>query len=348
VRVAPTSQDDLICYSARLLKPFARLLDPRGGNAGLLVEVDASQPDERSSLDSEGRVPVNTVHDWLTAAIEKTRDPYLGLKAGALMTAGDAGVLDYLVQTAPTVERALDVATRYLRLVNEAMSCRLELDGSRVFWRLDPYVPLPAAAEDFLLSSWLSAHAWLREIPDLEVFLSHGPPPELEPYRHTFGAIRCRFSAGCSGWSFSHMHMDRPLEGADPNLHAILRRVADRMLTELPTGTASLSERVRALIALELAMPGLSTAWVARRLRMSVRTLTRRLEAESTSFYSLLDEARRARAVSLMNERRLAVSEIAFRLGFAHAPSFHRAFRRWTGQTPSEYRRTLPSLELSS
>jgi AraC-like DNA-binding protein len=141
--------------------------------------------------------------------------------------------------------------------------------------------------------------------------------------------------------SFSRVYLQQRLERADPNLHAVTRRLADIMLAELPPETAQFSERVRALIARELATPGLSTSWVARRLRMSARTLARRLETENTTFFAVLADARRERALRLMEDRSLSLTEIAFVLGFAHVPSFHRAFRRWTGKTPADFRSGL-------
>jgi AraC-like DNA-binding protein len=128
-----------------------------------------------------------------------------------------------------------------------------------------------------------------------------------------------------------------------------MRRVADSQLAELPPESALFSDRVRALVARELATPRLSTSWVARKMRMSARTLARRLEQENTTFFALLDEARRVRALRLMEDRALNLTEIAMVLGFAHVASFHRAFRRWTGRTPAEYRHGLgerPSMSL--
>ena len=321
-----------LCYSARLLQPFVKLLNPEAA-------ATTNGHEQRSGVrDLDARVPVGTVHEWLTAAIEKTRDPDIGLKAGAMMTPGDAGVVDYVLSSAPNVAAAIDVTIRYMRLINEAVDCRLELDQHRAVLRLESRVPLPPAAEDFMLSGFYSSHSWLRRIPDLECWFMHPPPRRMHEYERAFGRTVCRFSAACSAWSFAPSHLQQPLDHADFNLHAIVRRLADSMLAELPSDTGQFSDRVRSLLARELSTPGLSTAWAARRLRMSVRTLARRLEVENTSFYSLLDEVRHSRALRLIADDRLALSEIAFVLGFAHVTSFHRAFRRWTGRTPAEYR----------
>ena len=79
---------------------------------------------------------------------------------------------------------------------------------------------------------------------------------------------------------------------------------------------------------------------VARQLRMSARTLARRLEREGTTFSALVDSLRQELALRYVTHHELAFTEIAFRLGFSHVEAFYRAFRRWTGQTPLRYRRS--------
>lgn len=77
---------------------------------------------------------------------------------------------------------------------------------------------------------------------------------------------------------------------------------------------------------------------VAAAMRMSRRTLSRKLELEGTSFIAVADTVRRETALAYVLDRRLALTEVAFLLGFSHVESFHRAFKRWTGETPIAYR----------
>ena len=74
-------------------------------------------------------------------------------------------------------------------------------------------------------------------------------------------------------------------------------------------------------------------------MRMSRRTLSRKLEHEGTSFFAVTDGVRREMALAYVLDRRLELTEVAFLLGFSHVESFHRAFKRWTGETPVGYRR---------
>jgi AraC-like DNA-binding protein len=121
----------------------------------------------------------------------------------------------------------------------------------------------------------------------------------------------------------------------------VLRKYADVLLAELPKAE-SLTERVRALITEQLVAGEPSAERIARALHMSRRTLARKLDQEGTSFKDLLEGTRRHLALRYVGGHDLGMTEIAFLLGFSQAAPFHRAFKRWTGQTPLEYRRAGP------
>jgi AraC-like DNA-binding protein len=125
---------------------------------------------------------------------------------------------------------------------------------------------------------------------------------------------------------------------ADPSLCALLDRHARELLARYPRED-SLVERIRTLMKGELNGGDASLEVVAERLGMSARTLQRKLQASGTSHQELLDEMRRDLAVRYLREPGMAVCEVAYLLGFSESSAFHRAFKRWTGTTPSEFRR---------
>lgn len=299
---------------------------------------------ERLGVESHSKLPVQKMYELLSQVIDQTHDPHLGLKAAERMGIGDVGVLDYLMSTAPTVGDALGMAARYFVLLNESLACRLELSDGLAAFRFEPYIPPPPAAEDFVLSAMFHNQSWLARLPELECCFLHPPPDDQQPYTRAFGDAKLRFSAEYTGFVFPRGQLLTPLSGADRNLHAVVRELADIMLAQYARRSESFTERVQAVLAYEVGTPSLKASCVARHLQTSGRTLARKLEAEGTSFYALLDDARKHRALELMADNDRSLTDIARATGFAHVASFHRAFRRWTGQTPAEFRTRAATL----
>jgi AraC-like DNA-binding protein len=122
-----------------------------------------------------------------------------------------------------------------------------------------------------------------------------------------------------------------------PYVHEILVRHASVLLDRLGS-EESLSFKVRRAIADLLPRAEADVRRVAKALGMSRQTLHRRLAIENTSFQSLLTTLRRDAAVSQLASDAHSIAEIALLLGYSEPAAFHRAFRRWTGQSPSAYR----------
>ncbi|MDH5673934.1 MAG: AraC family transcriptional regulator [Myxococcales bacterium] len=318
----------------RLLTPFVRLLRRyEGFPLELLEGLDDTDPDER--------IPAATMHELLRGAVEITGDPDLGLKAAREITQGDYGALEYAAASAATFGDALCVVARYTALVNDALEFTFELDADPVVIRVDNALVLPRAAEDFELAAF-SVAASLRNPGGLptapEVHFMHPEPEDTSEYAITFPNATVRFSQPVCAYVLTRDYFDRPLPAADPNLHRVIRKHADQLLAELPA-SESFTSRVRDLLMKELSGGNPSAPHIAQQLHISSRTLTRRLEQERTSFKELLDDLRRALALRYVGHTDLALSEIAFLLGFSQVAAFHRAFKRWTEQTPMEHRR---------
>jgi len=323
------------CYSLRLVWPFAAVLrEHSDALASAFDTLRLSDPDER--------IPVAVVHELLHAALEHTHDPDLGLKAARHVTLGDVGALDYLVSSCETVGSAIAVAARYMRLINDCLDIRMENAGAgRASLRLENSMPMPRAAVDFQAGALFQTHlhAWLAgSLPELEVWLSYAAPENSHEHERTFAGLTPNFSAGFSGFLFPRECLEAPLERADSRLHQLIQQHAERMLAELPQAQ-SFTTDVRNLLAAELVGGDPSALKVATRLGMSTRTLTRKLEREGMNFKELLDDLRRRLALQYLSSPELTLAEIALLLGFSQTAAFHRAFRRWTGQTPLVHRR---------
>jgi AraC-like DNA-binding protein len=332
--VSDPSPRERPCYAVHLVRPFLEVL--RGH-----PQISESMLEEWQRIDPDERVPVSTVHRLLEASAELTRDPDLGLKAARRTSLGDGGALDYLLSTSSTVNDAIEVAGRYMRLVNDTLAVRLELHDGEAWVRLDNTVILPRAASDFQAGSifWNHARRWLRDaLGEVVVAFSHAAPPVSDEYELTFGPAKLHFSAPFTGFVLHKTHLAVPLERADPKLHHVITQHAEQLISELP-GAESVTERARAVVARELSHGNPNAMHVAAELGMSLRTLGRKLAEEGTTFKDVLDDLRKRLALRYVTGRDLTLSDVALLLGFSETAAFHRAFRRWTGQTPLEYRR---------
>jgi AraC-like DNA-binding protein len=144
-----------------------------------------------------------------------------------------------------------------------------------------------------------------------------------------------RYGAERNALTFDRALLDRRIEKSDVAYHALIKKYLATARAEVEGGTL---ECVRAEIARQMELGRCTLERVANSLRMPPRSLQRQLQAEGLSFRDLLDEWRRARALSLVTSTRLPLSEVSEALGYSEQSVFTQAFRRWYGGTPHRFR----------
>jgi AraC-like DNA-binding protein len=177
-----------------------------------------------------------------------------------------------------------------------------------------------------------------RRIAPSRVWFAHPRPPVVEPLHRFFGTPRVAFDRPENGLAFPAEVAALPTSTEDRRLLATAEAMAERALREAPP-PADVTRAAARHVREALAQGEASASSIAARMRLSPRTLQRRLAAEGTGFKDLLEAVRRDLAREWVREARFPLTEIAFRLGYGDAASFSRAFRRWTGQAPGAYRR---------
>ena len=314
-----------------MLRPYNRVLRKYPQIAPKLLDsFDALDPDER--------VPIVSMLEMLKRTVELVGDPDLGLKAAREIALGDYGVVEFMVNSAGTMRAAVELLGRYLPLVNDALMFEFRVENGKAIIQLDSRIALPRAAADFQSAAFYIATLQRGVLdPGYEACFVHGQPEQLDEYQRTFAPGQVRFGADFNGFVFDAALLDTPLPSADPSLHGVLRRYADLMLADLPKAE-TLADKVHKFVSQELARGEPTVERAARAFNMSRRTLARKLEREGTSFRNVLDDTRRRLALRYIVERDIGVTEMAFLLGFTQAGAFYRAFKRWTGSTPTEYR----------
>jgi len=325
------SMEQMSC-NGRFVRPFVRLL-------ARYPRVSAPSIDRFKAIGQEERVSLAAGHESLEHWVKTTGDVDLGLKAGTSMRLGEGGALDFAIHSAGTLRESVEVAGRHSRLFSDALEPKLEVNGSKAVLRLDNKLAWPRAASDFTLAAWHNMHVsvLLPETRSLEAWFAQAQPANTAEYERAFPGAKLVFDAPCYGFAFDSELVDTPLVSADTALHAAHCEHLEFLQARL-WEPRSFALRVRELIACELRR-GRPTSWdVARQLQISRRTLVRRLNSEGTSFKNQLDELRRQLALNLVARTQPSLMEITTLLGFSQVQAFHRAFRRWTGQTPMQYR----------
>jgi AraC-like DNA-binding protein len=331
------------CYSARFITPFAQVL----------ADYETINPESLNRLkaiDPASRIPTALAHELAASQVAETGDADLGFKAAAALPLGRAGALDYVMHSAPTVRESVESGDRYIRSFSDVLNVRHDVDGERAMIRLDLGTPMPRAIVDFTVAAWYANHLRtpLAEATHLECLFTHAKPERTNEYERAFSPAALRFDAPFNGFVFDRDLLDEPLSTADASTHAVLSEHVALTVAHLTT-RRTLVARVREITMRDLVQGGPSVFSVARQLRMSARTLGRRLEREGTTFSAVLDQLRKELALGYVGNHGIAFTDIAFRLGFSHVEAFHRAFKRWTGQTPLTYRRArLPPTLLTA
>jgi AraC-like DNA-binding protein len=340
----PSLRENLV--SIRLTWPFARLSGGGGSRALALLQQVGIEPVEFANPDT--RIPHRTAIELLEVGIANRQDPTIGLQAGSLAEPCDLDVLEYAARSRPTLGDALSCIARYYRLMHAAAEFLLIEEGERVVYRyrVTDGVHQPPAANDFVLGSTLS---FVRRntpgVDALEVHFAHPEPAYVEAYRQYF-SCPVSFGGGMNEIVFHRDTLAAPMARSDATVSEAYEQHARRLLERLPA-VEGVAGRVRRIVIEQLRGGEVTMELMAGRMAMSVPTLRRRLDQEGTTFSDIVDEIRKELAERYLREPTMAVSEVAFLLGFSSESAFHRAFRRWTGIAPSEYRaraRHFPSI----
>jgi len=290
--------------------------------------------------DVEGRVPAQLEMDLFDRLAERAGEPALGIKLASIPTA-TFDVVDYVAMHSPDLGSAYANVIRYQRLLHDGVGWELVAGGdqARLIHHPTPGVRLSRHAIEASLGLFVSRGRALvgADWVPRAVALCTPPPADDGVYRALF---RCpvEFAQPVTEVILDGELLRRPVRQADAALFRILERTAAERLARLKT-TSDFVDEVRREIGRLLRGELPRVAEVARRLGCSQRTLHHRLRAEGCAFGQLVDEARLHVAMAFLDDPGVKMADIALLLGFSDASAFHRAFRRWTGTTPIEYRR---------
>ncbi|CAM3504206.1 AraC family transcriptional regulator [Pseudomonas floridensis] len=280
------------------------------------------------------------------AAIQLTGQPGLGLRMGQLTRLGQAGLAGVTAAQAPNVREAARAMIRFEALYGSnyrgQSSFHEDASGAWIrFYSISPYNAYNRFVVDSILGGWVAQLSSLSrtDLRAQRVEIEFDAPDYAAQYAHlsdnpvVFGAATNQLRLDLDSLALAN-------PDHCPSTWGHLLQLCEKELEQL-TRTRSLRERITRLLGPLLSggrEPDLEE--VAARLKLPTWTLRRKLAEEGTRFRAILNDTRRDLAMTYIRDTELAFGEIAYLLGFASAEAFQRAFKRWNGQTPGEFRRS--------
>jgi AraC-like DNA-binding protein len=315
---------------------------------GLDVEILASAfelPADAALVDDV--TAAADVPEQLLRAVARTiSEPDIALRIACALTSRRHALAELAFQASANVREALHRLARWTPLLHEGLEASLDQDGDsgapEARWVLrTPRRPRGVGRHLHELALAYAIHqvrAGGGELTLTRVWFAHARPSELAPLHAFFGTPELAFGCEDSGCAMPLAQLDGVMRRADARTVETIAPLVDAELAGRRP-LASLAERVRTHLAASLPR-GADVVEVARAMRMSARTLQRHLEQEQTRFSEVLDGARLELARRLLADPTITLTDIAFRLGFADLATFSRAFKRWTGKPPGQWRRS--------
>lgn len=289
--------------------------------------------------DRHNRITVGEWLDTFERAQLLTNDPHLGLNLGKAIKPGSFGLLGYLAMNCPDLRSVLERIPRYTRLVGETGRVEMVDHGEVVEMRwVADMTPYPQQLAIWNLTAWMSFGRWItsQHIEADEVWLV-GDPDDMANDLAEFTGGTVHYNKPFAALLLGKDIMKCSVLQADEELRRMLDDQAQRQLRDV-NGSLEFTRFVENALLESLKKGEVGLPLLASRLGMSPRSLQRRLRDLGSSYQEVLDETRRNLAMEYIRDARLSLLEISQQLGFAEQSSFNRAFRRWTGDTPSNYR----------
>jgi len=305
---------------------------------GLLKEVGLRRADV---LDPDNRIPYAAALALVERAATTLGDACYGLRLGAAHEARSSGMLGFLMLNSPTLFDALSNTQRYFRVLGEGEDIEIE--------RIGPHVSLRFRETDIALRGMRHGPEYMaaiivracrdmtrKHVSPARAEFMHGRPNGKVTYADFFGCS-VRFHAEWNALVYDTDMMHLPVIGADSALLKVLERACQRILGPAPTKQDMVHD-VRELMIDGLAKGTVNLDGIASVMNMSSKTLERRLADKGTSFSALLDDIRSGLAKRYLCDTDLRLNQIAYLTGYLEPAALVRAFKRWTGTTPMQFR----------
>ena len=292
--------------------------------------------------DPNFRIPTSVANELVKHALRLTGEPTLGFHLGTQMRISIHGFIGYAIMTAHDITDALVLANRFIQLRMPFLQLYFSTFGEKATLQLQcdfDIEPLRTEITIALTFGIITLAKALTSCDDLsgDIDFDFAQPSGFERYINKFPSHNFRFEQPHLLSSFDKKYLSFKMVNADPIASQIAINQCEAELSALGE-RRRLAMRVRDILT-NSEQHYLSIENVADRLHMSDRTLKRQLAAEGTSFSTLVDEVRYRHATSLLSRTDYTLELIADELGYSDVANFSRAFKRWSGRSPSNWRK---------
>lgn len=297
--------------------------------------------------DPAGRLSLQAIWQLLDAIASLGGQPELAFEAGLRMPLTAHGSLGYALMCAATPRQAIDILERFWHLRGRGFVLSVETADDKLFFGVTPEILLPTPLRDAQMSGVLtSMYQSIRFMMPLldtrdEIWLQGSEPERFESLRARLPTVRFTMPRAGILLGGDMATLDQPLPTANPEAlnHALMQCERESALLFVDD---DIVQQVRA--ALQPGADGYPPpAQLAAKLHLTTRTFRRRLQEQGQSYQQLLEEARRRDSCRLLTQPELEIRRIGELLGYTDPANFTRAFRGWTGMTPSQWRQAQQS-----
>jgi AraC-like DNA-binding protein len=296
----------------------------------------------------DGRIPLRDFQGLIQCCHERVQDETVALRVGRKADPKTMGILGHILLNCGNLLEVMDITVTYgkllidfeLALNQKGPVCELIIEpdnGNSFDIDLNPLVRYRAeSAFSWMLTAF---RHFKSDLTPCDLSFRHSRPGYLGAYREIF-KTDVSFNQSANKMAFLKKDLIETCKTPDPYLQKLYKQHAESLLRNLNT-PLTLERYVRDIISANLHRRTVDIEMVSRELHTSRWQLSRRLKRRNTSFQKIQEETRFDLAKAYLNNDRLTTGEISERLGYAELSAFTRAFRRWSGVSPREFRRQL-------
>lgn len=330
-----------LTIAAELLEPLRDFVEKNHGDESL----DFSMLDraDESFDDLESRIPLAVASDLFEQAAKVSQNDAIGITVGKTLAAKHWGVLGYLLTSTPRGFEGILTTQRFAGLLCDGLSMQFEMHNDLCFAGMTLSENCSQHFIDYLVASAFSMAHRISGItfPAQELRFQHAQPKNVQTFRDFFNC-EVLFDQPKTESVFDPRHLDLQAMDSDPKMRKLMEEKANAILAKL-TPEDDLIESLRSYLMpfLPQVMPTLKEA--SEHLNVSSRSLQRRLSQRGLSYQAVIDELKCEAAKTYLTKSEYSFLDVALLLGFADQSSFNRAFKRWTGKTPTQFQKELES-----